>query len=185
MSMGRLLAAGRSLMGSQNPPNRYQMDRRVRLPRFGSTKIPFAADSRTAAALEITPPQPNMSASQPAIATPEPTSKPMPLPPAPPVSTRLRLAVRRLQEWCVEANPIPRLARPARSAFTPAARVTSAPIQSELSLEEVKVVRNDLSDADVEIVPARPARRADVAPLPEENAWSRLTTRIFVRTEVD
>jgi hypothetical protein len=58
---------------------------------------------------------------------------------------------------------------------------TGAPIQSELSLDEVKVVRNDLSDADLEVVPAKPARRADAVPLPEANAWSRLTTRIFVR----
>jgi len=123
-----------------------------------------------------------MSTLQPGIRTAGPTSNPTPVPPA---ATRIRRAVRRLHEWCVEANPIPRLARPARSAFPPTARGTGSPVQSELSLDEVKVVRNDLSDADVEIVPAKPARRADLAPPPEENAWSRLATRIFVRAETD
>ena len=182
MSMGRLLAAGRSLIGSQNNSSRYRLDKQVRLPKFGSSKNPFAPESRTAAPSEPTPPPPNMSPLQPVIRTSEPTSNPTPVPPA---TTRIRRAVRRLHEWCVEANPIPRLARPARSAFTPATRGSGSPLQSELSLDEVQVVRNDLSDADVEIVPAKPARRADLAPPPEENAWSRLTTRIFVRAEPD
>jgi hypothetical protein len=52
-------------------------------------------------------------------------------------------------------------------------------------LDAVKVVRNDLSDADLEIVPAKPVRRADAVPLREEPAWSRLATRIFVRAETD
>lgn len=78
---------------------------------------------------------------------------------------------------------MPRLRGPARSAFKPTLGVTSVQVQGELSLDGVKVVRNDLSDADLEIVPAKPARRADLAPLPEVNAWQRLTTRIFVRTE--
>jgi len=182
MSMGRLLAAGRSLIGGQNSPSRYRLDQRARLPKFGSSKNPFASESRTTAPLPPTPPQPAMPAAEPVIRTTEPSTNPSP---TSPVTTRLRQAVRRLQEWCVEANPIPRLARPARSAFAPATRVAAAPIQSELSLEGVKVVRNDLSDADLEIVPAKPARRADLAPVPEENAWSRLTTRIFVRAEPD
>jgi len=62
-------------------------------------------------------------------------------------------------------------------------------VQSELSLETVKVVRNDLSDADLELVPAKIAARPElpmpkVSSLPPRNGaagmvWSRLTARIF------
>ena len=38
-------------------------------------------------------------------------------------------------------------------------------MQGELALEKIKVVRNDLSDADLEVVPAKlPTARAGIAP---------------------
>jgi hypothetical protein len=43
--------------------------------------------------------------------------------------------------------------RPTRPARGP---LTEPAVQGELSLDKIKVVRNDLSDADLEIVPARP-----------------------------
>ena len=47
-------------------------------------------------------------------------------------------------------------------AAPPSAGRNVTPVQVELSLEKVKVVHNDLTDADVEIVPmkSRPAREA-------------------------
>jgi hypothetical protein len=63
--------------------------------------------------------------------------------------------------------------------------------KGQLSLEFVKVVRNDLSDSDLELVPARPLvgsapKRvaAGAAPgleavEPEPSRWSRFTARIF------
>jgi hypothetical protein len=42
-----------------------------------------------------------------------------------------------------------------------------SPVQGELTLEGVKVVRNDLSDADLELVPSRPkAKTVAVVPTP-------------------
>lgn len=182
MSMGRLLATGRSLIGAQNASSRYRMDKRARLPKFGSTKNPFAAAHSTPEVNQPVPPQPTNSAdAEPVVRATPPAANPIP---ASAPATRLRRAVRRLQEWYLEVNPLPRLAGPARSAFTAVPR-PSGPIQSELSLDTVRVVRNDLSDADLEIVPVKPARRADAVPLPEENAWSRLTTRIFVQAKRD
>jgi len=59
------------------------------------------------------------------------------------------LAKARPQAWLM------RRAKPAKSAdLRPAA------VQGELSLDKVKVVRNDLSEADVEVVPAKAAARA-------------------------
>ena len=57
------------------------------------------------------------------------------------------------------------------------------PIQAELSLEKVKVVHNDLTDADVEVVPmkSRPAR--EPAPLQTvKNPWTDLGERIMKAT---
>lgn len=43
-----------------------------------------------------------------------------------------------------------------------------APVQGELSLDNIKVMRNDLSEADVEVVPvkARPAKKVTAVPTP-------------------
>ena len=63
---------------------------------------------------------------------------------------------------------------------------TSAP--AELSLDAVKPVRNDLSDSDLQIVPARPEIKPDALKSPRPRllrpeltgfAWSRLTARFF------
>lgn len=69
-------------------------------------------------------------------------------------------------------------------------RRSSAPVQEELSLDNVKVVRNDLRDADLEVVPLRSTASrkvgAIVEPTPANPAglkpWNRLTGR-FWRSE--
>ena len=67
-------------------------------------------------------------------------------------------------------------------------RTVLTPAQTELSLDAVKPVRNDLSDSDLQIVPARPAIEPDALKpprlrllRPESNgfAWSRLSARFF------
>src|SRR6185503_10236855 len=40
-----------------------------------------------------------------------------------------------------------------------------APVQAELSLDKIRVMRNDLSDADVEVVPARPTAKPNDRPV--------------------
>lgn len=66
-----------------------------------------------------------------------------------------------------------------------------ADAKGQLSLEFVKVVRNDLSDSDLELVPAKPLAAAapkrvigGAAPAmeavePEPSRWSRFTARLF------
>ena len=67
-------------------------------------------------------------------------------------------------------------------------RTLLTPAQAELSLDAVKPVRNDLSDSDLQIVPAKPEFKPDAlkpprprVPRPELTgfAWSRLTARLF------
>jgi hypothetical protein len=58
-------------------------------------------------------------------------------------------------------------------------------VQSELSLDSVKVVHNDLSDADVEVVPikSRTAGEATVPVLPPPTRpWEFLAERMFHAT---
>jgi hypothetical protein len=63
---------------------------------------------------------------------------------------------------------------------------TDALVQGELSLDRVKVVRNDLSDSDLEIVPAKkpspapaPAPELTATVSPSPRAWERVTSRLF------
>ncbi len=63
------------------------------------------------------------------------------------------------------------------------------PLQTDLSLDAVKPVRNDLSDADLEVVHSRPAPNQAGPPAPSRSGlfkshrpgfvWSRLTARLF------
>jgi hypothetical protein len=83
--------------------------------------------------------------------------------------------------WTLGAKPAPR-----------AGRATAA-IQGELSLDRVKPVRNDLTDADLELAPAKPAVKTPepanvfAAPQPAvasaaKASWlNRLTGRLFRR----
>jgi hypothetical protein len=61
-------------------------------------------------------------------------------------------------------------------------------VQAELSLEKVKVIRNDLSDTDLEIIRTRPVElpkatqpvsQQPVMVKSEPTTWGRLTSRIF------
>jgi len=76
------------------------------------------------------------------------------------------------------------VARPSRKASKPAiSRFSKPPVQGELSLDRVKVVRNDLSDADLEVIPAR-SKLASAAPAAEkasnpEETWGQAITQLL------
>jgi hypothetical protein len=82
-----------------------------------------------------------------------------------------------------------RRSRPKTSAL---AGFAKAPLQGELSLDRIKVVRNDLSDVDLEIVrtsekpapatsatPALAAAPLRTVPETEQTAWNRITTGLL------
>ena len=184
MSLGKLLKAGKGLMGGPYG-TRYQMHKHVRLPKFGSARNPFAPETRgdkPSASTDATPPEITSPGDSPAV----------PLSPSLKSAAPLAVvgkAVRRLGAKWGSVNPFTRLTKrtgPARSAtFRPG---IAPPVQAELSLEKVQVVRNDLTDADVEIVPAVPPAATEESPPllaamgknePAGNTWSRLSTRFF------
>lgn len=177
MSLGRLLAAGKSLVGLSGGTGRYRVSKPARLPKFISLKNPFASGEAPAKspATEPLPAQPAASKPVVAGARADASEAGKEFSRAP-MSAR---AVSWLGAWGQNLNPLPRRLR------------TPGPVKSlarpgELSLDAVRVVRNDLSDTDFEVV--RPAAPKPVLPMmaltaeklePLGAAWQRLTTKFF------
>jgi hypothetical protein len=164
MNLGKLLGAGKSFVSGHNAAA-YRADKRAYLPKFVSPKNPFANSVTTATQTEL--PKPTMENPAPVKSATWIKSQKV-SPPLPPVSARATT-------WVSKLNPI--------SIFRagPDFAEKNAPaVQVELSLEKVKVVHNDLRDADVEIVPmkSRPTRGPSDLP-PAKKSWEALGERIM------
>ena len=178
MSLLQLLTTGKALEGVHDASHRYQMTNQRLLPRFGSKRNPFAASK--AAASEATVP-----ARAPSI-------PPVVKPPAPSVFSGG--AVRQpevgwLAKWLANAKSKirDRFRKPGKAPAQPVAAVMQpAPRQGELLLEGIKVVRNDLSETDLEVVKTAPVAapggvvEANSAPKPavRQRAWDRMRSRL-------
>src|ERR1051325_10732661 len=184
MSLGRLLAAGRTLMGSSDGGHRYRLSKQSLLPKFISPKNPFAtgevaakpiaAERLVKPAVELKPALAGMKtnsavvtkpigvrpsggpvAEAKSIAVAKPVVNGTPVAKSNAAEKRKRFSVRGwiargtdgLTALGQKANPF---SRRLRKAVPP----RPVPRQVEMSLDAVKVVRNDLSDADAEL--ARP-----------------------------
>lgn len=168
MNLGKLLGAGKSVVGGGKPAA-YRTDKRFYLPQFVSPKNPFA--NPTPAELPKSPPTDSVvpvKKNTPAWAK---TQK-MP-------ALAAQGATARATTWVSKWNP----AAIFRAAPVAAGK-GATPVQAELSLEKVKVVHNDLTDADVEIVPmkSRPAREPAAEMPPAKKSWSDLGERIMKAT---
>jgi hypothetical protein len=153
MKLAKLLAAGQSFFGGQGVVA-YRENKHVYLPKFGSEKNPFAPKPKEAAApvdvKQVSAPVAAPVAAAPVVAKTQniftpPASKPVVAKPA-------------RAGWADKLNPF--------RAPQPVAESPVAAMQPEFSLDAVKVLHNDLSDADVEVVPvksrsAKPAAPAD------------------------
>ncbi len=133
----------------------------------------------SAAPVEVMKAQP--TAVQPAMAGPV-QAKPCIAPKIVPARKPMPLV-----EWMKKVNPLSYL--PAREPGVKKAtrsKGTRTPVQAELSLEKVKVVRNDLSDTDLEVVSAKPAGLPNasgpvIQPITktEPTTWNRMTSRVL------
>ena len=181
MGLMQLLTVGRSLGRISDEPSRYRMAQQSLLPKFGSVNVP---EERARGLSEKTNPVfVKMEVKKPQIATAtndrknmnavQPNSQATPAPNAAvsrPAFPRGR--------WSLFKNPFSKTPRPTASA---------APVQSELSLDAVKPIRNDLSDADMEVVRATPRPvdvAPEVAPAPEPvaadgAAWNKIKNQFF------
>jgi len=182
MSLLQLLTTGKALEGVHDSSHRYQMTNQRLLPRFGSRRNPFAASKAAAS-----------GATEPARA---PEIPPVVKPPAKSVFSGG--AVRQpevgwLARWVTYAKSKiqDRFRKPGNAPARPVAPVSQpAPRQGELLLEGVKVVRNDLSETDLEVVKTAPVPAPVPAPggVAEANsapksaaprrAWDRMCSRL-------
>ena len=205
MSLVRLLAAGKSLVGLNEPTECYRMTNLRAWPKFGSGRNPFreerkverspapgGAPSQAAPkrgpenAGAITSSQQGLTGTlparlSPAAATSQDRDKSVgPKVQSDPEVLRFGTPRNRQQTTALPGVPVKgsspsvlvagargwfnrwtsrllgwtrrRAARPVRPMVP---RFGKGPVQVELSLDRLRVVRNDLSDADLEVVPAR------------------------------
>ena len=129
MNLGKLLGAGKSFLGGRGVV-KYREDKHVYLPKFNSEKNPFTAKPAEAQPVSVP--------------TPAPESQKVS---APPVAFKPSSGPARAVSWKDKLNPF-------RSPEPIAPPMVGA-VQTELSLDTVKVIRNDLTDADIEVVPVK------------------------------
>ena len=173
MSLMKFLTAGKSF-DQKNSDGRYQISGKNGLPKFGSAKNPFAPKTPAGAATpKIAAPE--MAAAKTAASDLVKTRKLPVLPEQLKQTKRLPAAAapkisgekKDFAIWqkmiggasaaFAKLNPFAWVVReksPARPAIP---RFDKSATQTELSLDNIKVVRNDLNDADVEVVPAKVA----------------------------
>ena len=153
MNLGKLLGSGKSFLGGGGQV-KYRENKRNYLPKFNAEKNPFV-------------PKPAEAAPAPAAEAKKPAN------PAPPVAFTPAPRPTRALSWADKLNPF-RTPEPVRPASMNA-------VQVELSLEAVKVVHNDLADADIEVVPVKSRTVAQPeAPMlpPARKAWEFLGDRM-------
>ena len=174
MSLGTLLAAGKSWAGGEGA-GRYRMRDGIRLPKFMAPQNPFKAEAEAEAeSLRPTAPVKTLREGTEGTDGTDGTKR------AGAVSVGgfswlgyAEQRVRRAAAFCREQNPLARLGRPKLPGIP---RFGKRPVQSEFSLEQVQVVRGDLTDADLEIVPAAKLGKTSGRP-----AWKNLTARLIGR----
>jgi hypothetical protein len=136
MSLLRLLAAGKSLIGLKQQTKQYRDLGPGALPKFEGKKNVFRSSPQSDNST-----QPDSSKIPAASSEGSPRTTPMPQKdshqPAQPTSWRRKVS----GLWSIKSKPaVPRFDK--------------ALVQTELSLDRVKVVRNDLLDSDLEVVSA-------------------------------
>jgi len=168
MNFGKLLGTGKSFVNGGKVAA-YREDKRVYVPKFVSPKNPFASATQTE--LPQPPPENSIVPGKKDFAPAWIKTQKMPVISASPKS---------LAAWTTKLNPMTMLRGPQAEA-----KDLARPVQVELSLEKIKVVHNDLTDADVEIIPikSRPAREYDVPDLqPAKKSWEILGERLLRAT---
>lgn len=152
MNLGKLLAAGKSWMNGRAEIS-YRVNKQIYLPKFESPKNPFAHLPKAPAEIPA-PVKKEIAVTK--------TQK------SPPVS----VAPKPQANWIGKLNPI--------SVLRPAPEIKNGQpvVQAELSLDAVTVVHNDLTDADVEMVPMK-SRSAPPDLQPARKSWEILGERLL------
>ncbi len=208
MSLMRFLTAGRSWVSGDQQTGRYRVTKQRLLPQFGSGKNPFDTAWKAKPVPDVEP-----------VVAPLPVVVPEPEKVSPPTSPFASKAAEQPASTNIGNGPAAKTPAPSPTGTGSARRTTGfglkslwpaslfsrkpaqparslerrtpGPVQGELSLDLVKVMRNDLSDADLEVKPvsrpvaepkpvAEPVAEAEVKPEPApregaESRWGRMT----------
>jgi len=179
MNLGKLLAAGKSIMKGHVEVS-YRASRQVYLPKFGPVKNPFKAettpsDQETAQPAPVTPP-----ATPRATRAAQETMTAATVNPLTSIKQKLpalsAMAEKKTMDWAGKFNPASIFRR--TTVKDGAKMQKPAAAQAELSLDCVKVVHNDLSDVDVEIVPMK-SRSGVTEPQAPKKSWEFLGERLL------
>jgi len=184
MSLMKLLSVSKSFAGGRNQPGRYKMAEQGLLPKFAPMGRPVSLapkrksddpaskqEANGTPTIQLNPPRQKFFRAAEPVKTVAPTPR---------------------AEVCVNANAAPtdwfRLGNRPFVNRTAGRPKPLAQAQAELLLDAVKPVRNDLSDSDLQIVPAKPEIEPDALKQLRPRllkleltglAWSRLTARYF------
>ena len=165
MGLMQLLTVGRSLSEARDRPHRFKLLNGA-MPTFGHSKIELQPECEGKAGVEL-----KTDSGEQAMKT-ETTQATVN------AENASGINAYPLGRWTLKANPFKASSRPAGQPV----------VQGELSLEKVKVVRNDLSDSDLELVaPGKPVGAATdggVCGLAQIKRvklpfWSRVKARLF------
>jgi len=204
MKLGTLLAAGKSVVLGRNGESPFHTDKRCYLPKFESGKSPVGPGEKKTGE-PAKPPTGHEPAQRQGADAFSPDlarkSEREGCLAAQSSATGVRLLsplrshsdgrgegqgevrapssdvpARRKPAWVAKLNPF---SSASKSAAT--AKDGKVPTQTELSLDTVKVLRNDLTDVDVEVVPlkSRPAVAAAADVAPARKPWEYLGERLF------
>lgn len=163
MNLGKLLATGKSII-SGRAAAKYRENKRVYLPKFPTPRNPFNASAL--AGPGITPDLP--VAAKPASSLVEVKTRPLPtMPESKPEKTERAQTA----GWVKKISSVA-----VWRGWQAEAKAQHRVVQGELSLDAVRVMHNDLSDADVEVVPIKsrtaPSTKVLTISAPEtEKSW--------------
>jgi hypothetical protein len=201
MSLLRLLTTGKSLVGFGDTEGRYQLTTQRLLPHFGSAKNPFLSrgesDQAQAEGGSKGIPEGDVDCCNRSAPNMGQLADRQAVRQEPKLSAKVGVAGRLLAmqvraaafftPWSLRLKNLLNFRRP-ENPKPAIPRFTKPPVQGELSLDTIRVVRNDLSDADLEViaakVPEAPAGDLpDLQPVPQATVvgsrWGRVRNRIF------
>jgi hypothetical protein len=168
MNLGKLLATGKSIIGGRGEIA-YCVNKQVYLPKFGSVKNPFKSPAETKSGKTAMEAGAEVTEKKITMLVAAKTQK---------ISTLPGMSSG-VTSWVGKLNPV--------SLWHSLPPPDKPAVQAELSLDAVKVIHNDLSDVDVEVVPIK-SRTAQEMPVPilspAKKSWEVLGERLFKMEEV-
>ncbi|HTR41338.1 MAG TPA: hypothetical protein VMH87_06945 [Pseudomonadales bacterium] len=199
MKLGKLLAAGTSIMKGHMDIS-YRSSKQIYLPKFVSPKNPFqaqAAQPVAETASHVDSPAAVEEVSVPSAVLPleQAVARPTRLaPPEAPVAAPVKTVAPKTQQiqavssgsekkggWAGKLSPksiFKAVAPKTVGQPNPEGAGKPTETQAELSLDSVRVVHNDLTDVDVEVVPIK-SRSTPPENKPVKKSWEALGERLF------